>query len=48
MALALQLLAQGCELEVLLDGEDRFIDLPQVMSRLALAAGSTLCHRIRY
>ena len=47
MALALSLLADPA-LDVLITGESRFEDLPQVMARLAGASGDTIVHRIRY
>jgi hypothetical protein len=47
MALALSLLADD-RLDLLITGEDRFDDLPQVQARLAAAPGNTLMHRIRY
>lgn len=48
LGLALRLLADAPELDVLLTGEDAFEALPAVMARLATAPGATLCHRIRY
>ena len=47
LGLALALLADPV-LELLITGEDRFEDLPQVMARLAAASGEVLCHRIAY
>jgi hypothetical protein len=47
MALALTLLADPV-LDVLITGESRFDDLPEVMARLAADPGDTVCHRIRY
>lgn len=47
LGLALSLLADPV-LDVLLTGEDRFEDLPEVMARLAAGARGTLCHRIVY
>jgi threonine dehydrogenase-like Zn-dependent dehydrogenase len=47
MELALRLLADP-SLDVLITGESDFEELPLVMTRLAGAAGDTLCHRIRY
>jgi hypothetical protein len=35
-------------LDVLINGESGFEDLPQTMARLASGPGRTLCHRIRY
>lgn len=46
MALALRLLGAP-ELDVLISGESTFDELPAVMSRLADAPGSTICHRIK-
>src|SRR5262249_2525080 len=45
LALALALLADPA-LDVLIDGESAFADLPTVLPRLA--SGSALCHRVRY
>jgi threonine dehydrogenase-like Zn-dependent dehydrogenase len=47
MALALSLLGDA-SLDVLVTGESRFDELPDVMARLAQAPGDVLCHRIRY
>jgi len=47
MELALRLLADP-SLDALITGESDFEELPLVMTRLAGAAGDTLCHRIRY
>lgn len=47
LGLALSLLADPA-LDVLITGEDRFEDLPEVMARLAAGAPGTLCHRIVY
>jgi threonine dehydrogenase-like Zn-dependent dehydrogenase len=47
MRLALALLADPV-LDILITGESRFDDLPQVMAALAAAPGNALCHRIRY
>lgn len=47
MELALSLLADD-RLDVLISGESDFFDLPAVMPQLLGAAGTTLCHRIRY
>ena len=47
MALALALLADPV-LDVLITGESRFEELPEVMARLATNPGDTLCHRIVY
>lgn len=47
MALALSLLADPV-LDRLITGEDRFEDLPAVMTRLAAGAPGVLCHRIVY
>jgi threonine dehydrogenase-like Zn-dependent dehydrogenase len=45
LELALSLL-QDPALDVLIDGESRFDELPAILPRLV--AGSTLCHRLRY
>jgi threonine dehydrogenase-like Zn-dependent dehydrogenase len=47
MRLALELL-RAPELDVLITGESRFEDLPEVMTRLSHDARGELCHRIRY
>jgi threonine dehydrogenase-like Zn-dependent dehydrogenase len=47
MAQAMALLADPT-LDVLITGESRFDELPDVMVRLANAPGDVLCHRIRY
>ena len=47
LELALDLLADS-RLDVLISGESRFADLPEVMARLATAPPGVLCHRIRY
>jgi threonine dehydrogenase-like Zn-dependent dehydrogenase len=47
MRLALSMLTEPA-LDALITGESEFAELPAVMSRLAAAAGDTLCHRIRY
>jgi 2-desacetyl-2-hydroxyethyl bacteriochlorophyllide A dehydrogenase len=47
MALALRLLDDPV-LDVLITGESRFEELPEVMTRLAAGCGDTVCHRIRY
>jgi threonine dehydrogenase-like Zn-dependent dehydrogenase len=47
MAQALTLLADAT-LDVLITGESRFDELPDVMLRLAEAPGDVLCHRIKY
>jgi threonine dehydrogenase-like Zn-dependent dehydrogenase len=47
MAQALTLLADAT-LDVLITGESRFDELPDVMVRLAEAPGDVLCHRIKY
>jgi threonine dehydrogenase-like Zn-dependent dehydrogenase len=47
MALALDLLRDE-RLDVLITGESRFDDLPEVLATLAREPGDTLCHRIRY
>jgi threonine dehydrogenase-like Zn-dependent dehydrogenase len=47
LGLALRLL-RAPELDVLISGESRFEDLPEVMARLAEGPRGTLCHRIRY
>jgi hypothetical protein len=46
LELALALLADPA-LDVLVDGESDFEDLPGVLPRLA-APGAALCHRLRY
>jgi len=48
MAHVLELLAQHPELDVLVDEESSFDDLPQTMKRLAASSGGVLCHRVRY
>jgi 2-desacetyl-2-hydroxyethyl bacteriochlorophyllide A dehydrogenase len=47
MAQALRLLSDSA-LDVLISGESRFDELPEIMARLAEAPGDTLCHRITY
>jgi 2-desacetyl-2-hydroxyethyl bacteriochlorophyllide A dehydrogenase len=47
MELALRMLADST-LDVLITGESRFDELPDVMMRLAASPDGTLCHRIRY
>jgi len=47
MAQALRLLSDS-SLDVLISGESRFDELPDVMARLADAPGDTLCQRITY
>jgi threonine dehydrogenase-like Zn-dependent dehydrogenase len=47
MQLSLSLLADEA-LDVLITGESEFESLPDVMARLAVDPGDTLCHRIRY
>jgi threonine dehydrogenase-like Zn-dependent dehydrogenase len=47
MALALSLLSDP-SLDALVTGESAFDDLPDVMARVADAAGNVLCHRITY
>jgi threonine dehydrogenase-like Zn-dependent dehydrogenase len=47
MAQAMTLLADAT-LDVLITGESRFDELPDVMVRLAEAPGDVLCHRIKY
>lgn len=47
MALALALLRDPA-LDLLLTGEDRFENIPEVQARLASAPGDTICHCIRY
>jgi hypothetical protein len=47
MRQALTLLADAT-LDVLITGESRFDELPNVMVQLASAPGNALCHRIRY
>jgi threonine dehydrogenase-like Zn-dependent dehydrogenase len=47
MAKALSLLSDAT-LDVLISGESRFEELPDVMIRLAGSPGDVLCHRIKY
>ena len=47
MAFALDLLREAT-LDALVTGDSRFDDLPEVMARLSIDPGDTLCHRIRY
>lgn len=47
MRLALELLREPA-LDVLINSESDFDELPQVMASLAAAPGDTLCHRVRY
>jgi threonine dehydrogenase-like Zn-dependent dehydrogenase len=47
LALALDLLADPA-FDVLITGECRFAELPDVMSRLASGALPAICHRVRY
>ena len=47
MALALSLLADPV-LDVLITGETRFEQMPELMARLATTPGDELCHRISY
>ncbi|SFU41738.1 zinc-dependent alcohol dehydrogenase [Halomonas korlensis] len=47
LALALELLRDP-RLDVLISGESRFADLPDLMPQLAEGAGEVLCHRLRY
>lgn len=47
LALALELLRDP-RLDVLISGESRFADLPDLMPHLAEGAGEVLCHRLRY
>ncbi len=47
LALALDLLRDPC-LDALISGESDFLDLPELMPRLAAASGEVLCHRLRY
>jgi len=44
----LELLAQHPELEVLIDGQSAFAELPQTMTVLADAGSGVLCHRVSY
>ena len=44
----LELLTHHPELDVLVDAESGFDDLPQTMKRLAADSGGVLCHRVRY
>ncbi len=44
----LQLLADHPELDVLIDGESSFEDLPETMSDLAESGSGVLCHRVCY
>jgi len=48
MAMVLDLLAAHPALEVLIDGESDFHQMPKTMARLASPGVSMLCHRIRY
>ena len=45
--MALTLLTDAT-LDVLITGESRFDELPDVMVRLANSPGDVLCHRIKY
>ncbi len=45
--LGFELLAEP-DLDVLITGESRFEELPEVLQRLTKAPGRTLCHRISY
>lgn len=47
LVLALELLADPA-LDVLISGESRFVDLPEVMPRLAEGPSGVLCHRVVY
>ena len=47
LALALSLLCHP-ELDVLIDGESDFDNLPQTMAELCREGASALCHRVRY
>jgi threonine dehydrogenase-like Zn-dependent dehydrogenase len=47
MAQALSLLSDAT-LDVLITGESRFDDLPDVMAQVAGSPGDVLCHRIKY
>jgi threonine dehydrogenase-like Zn-dependent dehydrogenase len=47
LALALALLRDPL-FEVLMSGESRFAELPELMPRLASASAGTLCHTLRY
>src|SRR5262249_36206250 len=47
MRLVMELLADPV-LDALITEESHFEDLPAVMSRLAAAPGTSVCHRIRY
>ena len=47
MAFALSLLAHD-ELDVLINGESAFDDMPETMAKLAAAPGDSICHRIKY
>lgn len=48
MEYVLKLLAEHPELEVLIDGQSEFIDLPQTMAHLAEPGCGVLCHRVSY
>ncbi|OHV12365.1 zinc-dependent alcohol dehydrogenase [Kushneria phosphatilytica] len=47
LTLALRLLRDDAELEVLIDGESPFTRLPETMARITASPG-TLCHRVCY
>ena len=47
MELALRLLAAP-ELDVLINSESRFEDLPRVMGELSRSAGDVIMHRVNY
>jgi threonine dehydrogenase-like Zn-dependent dehydrogenase len=47
LALALELLRDP-RLDVLISGESRFAELPELMPRLVAGGGDVLCHRLRY
>ncbi len=48
LATVLSLLATGPELEVLVDSEGSFAQLPDDLVRVAGGGGGVLCHRVRY
>ena len=47
MQMALSLLAAP-ELDVLINSESRFEDLPRVMGELSRSAGDVIMHRVNY
>ena len=48
MALALALLRDGAPLDALITDRAPFVQLPEVLQRLAAGAPDTLCQRIDY